>query len=108
MSRKSPPRFYSTYNIYKDKPIFVLSVGPATESLMSIFIQEETCRWAYARAMRLKSVRKALNELGRAVYFDPDGAVLSGEGRFVLSRVDFHTQGDIPRRIIYCNGVCVA
>ena len=76
---------------------------------MPIFAHEEACRWAYARAIRLKSIRKALNELGRAIYFDPEGAVLSGEGRFVLSRVELRAAaGEAMRAIIYCNGVCVA
>jgi len=75
---------------------------------MPIFVQEEACRWAYARAIRLESVRKALSELGRAIYFDPEGAVLSGEGRFVLSRVELRAAGEAIRAIIYCNGVCVA
>ena len=71
--------------------------------------EEELCRWAYMKAMRIKSVRQALNDAGRAVYHD-DNALgrPSPFHRFVLSRVDLHSAGKAMRSIVYCNGFAVS
>lgn len=62
---------------------------------------EQHCRWAYAKAMRIESVRHALDTLGRAVYLDTDGF---DPVRYVLSRVSARAD----QALVYCNGVCVA
>ncbi len=62
---------------------------------------EQNCRWAYARAMRIDSVRDTLDVLGRAVYLDTDGF---DPARYVLSRVT----ASPDRALVYCNGVHVA
>ncbi|ESQ73976.1 hypothetical protein [Asticcacaulis sp. AC402] len=70
---------------------------------------EEVCRWAYARAMRLDHIRQALENYGRAVFFD-DGLgepeVLPVPYRFVLSRVEMSAA--TGHALTYCNGVQVA
>ena len=74
-------------------------------------LTEKTCRWAYAKAMQIESVRKSLAEFGRAIYLedgsDSDMVLPSGQ-RFVLSRVEMSTPGFAPHSLVYCNGVCVA
>ncbi len=75
---------------------------------MSVSAYEEACSWAYAKAMRLDDIREALTRLGRAVYNDPCGAVLSAQNRYVLSRVDVHGHNGNTHSIVYCNGVAVA
>ncbi len=74
---------------------------------MPLSANEEICRWAYAKAMRLDEIRKALRDVGRAVYLDPDTAVLSAQNRFVLWRVDMHADDKAAHSLVYCNGVCV-
>jgi hypothetical protein len=71
--------------------------------------EEELCRWAYIRAMRVNSVRQALNTFGRAIYLGENAQGRpSPFQRFVLSRVDMHVAGRVIRSIIYCNGIAVA
>jgi len=71
--------------------------------------EEELCRWAFAKAMRIPSVCKALNDAGRAIYHD-DNALgrPSPFHRFVLSRVDLQVDGRAMRSIVYCNGIAVS
>lgn len=66
---------------------------------------EETCRWAYAKAMRIEDIRQALLQHGRAIFFDDDTFV--EDNRYVLSRVEATTNTHHPATLIYCNGVCV-
>lgn len=71
-------------------------------------ITEETCRWAYAKAMRSAAIRRALETYGRAIYHDDtnsDESVFPASNRYVLSRVEMH--GGPARALTYCNGVCV-
>jgi hypothetical protein len=71
---------------------------------------EDACHWAYAKAMRIDSVRDTLHALGRAVYTDLDGinALMSLPDRYILSRVRLRASGRAVRYVTYCNGVCVA
>jgi len=73
-------------------------------------ITEETCRWAYAKAMRNENIRRALHEAGRAIYLDDnpsDESVFPASNRYVLSRVEVHGERQ-AEALVYCNGVCVA
>lgn len=73
-------------------------------------ITEETCRWAYAKAMRNENIRRALEEVGRAIYLDDnasDESVFPASNRYVLSRVELHGERQ-AEALVYCNGVCVA
>lgn len=73
-------------------------------------ITEETCRWAYAKAMRNENIRRTLQEFGRAIYMDDtasDESVFPASNRYVLSRVEVHSDRR-AEALVYCNGVCVA
>jgi len=71
--------------------------------------EEDLCRWAYMKAMRITSVRRALKNDGRAVYLDENAyGRPSPFRRFVLSRVDLHVAGQSIRSMVYCNGIAVS
>ena len=71
--------------------------------------EEELCRWAYMKAMRIKSVRQALNDAGRAIFMDDNAQGRpSPFHRFVLSRVELRLAGQAMRSIVYCNGFAVS
>lgn len=72
--------------------------------------REESCRWAYVKAMRVAAIRDTFRARGRAVYLDMHGlnGLTSSPDRYVLSRVDLHERGGAVRSMTYCNGVCVA
>ncbi len=72
-------------------------------------ITEDTCRWAYMKAMRNDSIRLALYNCGRAVFIDSSliSEFLPAGNRFVLSLVKMSHGGNGTRTLVYCNGVCV-
>jgi hypothetical protein len=93
------------YNIYAN---IAYTDRKSIEAIMTI--QEDACRWAYAKAMRIDSVRDTLHALGRAVYTDIDGdtALPALPDRYILSRVPLRASGRAIRYVTYCNGVHVA
>jgi hypothetical protein len=100
---------------FKGDPIYIIyakSVHAACGEIEAIMTttQEDTCRGAYAKAMRIDSIRDTLQALGRAVYVDIDGgnALLSLPDRYIFSRVRVRASGRGIRYVTYCNGVCVA
>ncbi len=71
--------------------------------------EEDLCRWAYMKAMRIAGLRRALKDAGRAVYLDADALDRRAPfRRFVLSRVELHIAGRAVGSIVYCNGFAVS